>query len=71
VRTAEDTQLFQIITVDGGELRYEARTATNRLYDAFTLRKREGRANELVESLPVESRRSPKPAKTPAAGGGE
>ena len=62
VRTAEDTQLFQIITVDGGELRYEARTATNRLYDAFTLRKREGRANELLETLPLETRRPPKAA---------
>jgi 3',5'-cyclic AMP phosphodiesterase CpdA len=62
VRTAEDTQLFQIITVDGGELRYEARTATNRVYDAFTLRKREGRANELLETLPLETRRPPKAA---------
>ncbi|MEY4006013.1 MAG: hypothetical protein RLZZ221_2109 [Verrucomicrobiota bacterium] len=58
-RFAEDTQLYQIITVDGDELRYEARTATNRLYDAFTLRKRAGRANELVEALPPENRRPP------------
>lgn len=57
VRTAEDTQLFQVITVDGGELRYEARTATGRLYDAFTLRKRPGAANELIEALPRENRR--------------
>jgi 3',5'-cyclic AMP phosphodiesterase CpdA len=33
----EDTQLFQVIRVDGGHLRYEARTATGRLYDAFEL----------------------------------
>ena len=58
-RFAEDTQLYQIITVDGDELRYEARTATNRLYDAFALRKRAGRANELVEALPPETRRPP------------
>ena len=57
VRTGEDTQLFQVITIDGDELRYEARTATNRLYDAFTLRKRRGRANELLETLPAERRR--------------
>jgi hypothetical protein len=57
VRTAEDTQLFQIITVDADELRYEARTATARLYDAFTLKKRPGRANELIETLPRERRR--------------
>jgi 3',5'-cyclic AMP phosphodiesterase CpdA len=63
VRAAEDTQLFQVITIDGGELRYEARTATGRLYDAFTLKKRAGLANELVEpqALPPERRRPPAP----------
>jgi 3',5'-cyclic AMP phosphodiesterase CpdA len=59
VRFAEDTQLFQIITVASDELRFEARTATNRLYDAFTLKKRAGRPNELIEALPPESRRPP------------
>ena len=34
---AEDTQLFQVIRIDGDTLRYEARTATGRLYDAFSL----------------------------------
>lgn len=58
VRTAEDTQLFQIITIDGDELRYEARTAVNRLYDAFTLKKRPGQPNQLIESLPPEVRRT-------------
>ena len=33
----EDTQLFQVIRIDGDRLRYEARTATGRLYDAFEL----------------------------------
>ena len=41
-RSAEDTQLYQIITVDGDTLRYEARTAVGDLYDAFDLRKRPG-----------------------------
>ena len=58
VRTAEDTQLFQIITIDGDELRYETRTAVNRLYDAFTLKKRPGQPNQLIESLPPEVRRT-------------
>lgn len=58
VRSAEDTQLFQVITVDGDELRYEARTATGRLYDAFTLQKRAGRPNALLEALPPERRRT-------------
>lgn len=57
VRTAEDTQLFQVITVDGEALRYEARTATGQLYDAFTLRKRGDQPNELIEALPRENRR--------------
>jgi len=57
VRTAEDTQLYQIIKVGLDELHYEARTATGRLYDAFTLKKQAGRANALVESLPPENRR--------------
>ena len=34
---AEDTQLFQVLRIDGSRLRYEARTATGRLYDAFEL----------------------------------
>ncbi|MEN1928071.1 metallophosphoesterase family protein [Luteimonas sp. MJ250] len=34
---AEDTQLFQVVRIDGDTLRYEARTATGRLYDAFSL----------------------------------
>jgi 3',5'-cyclic AMP phosphodiesterase CpdA len=59
VRAAEDTQLFQIITVSGQTLRFEARTATNRLYDSFTLNKVPGSPNVLVETLPLESRRQP------------
>jgi len=67
-RTAEDTQLFQIVEIDGDELRYESRTAIGGLYDGFTLRKREGRANELIprEGLLPERRRPPKPAPAPA-----
>jgi hypothetical protein len=33
----EDTQLFQVLRFDGDRMRYEARTATGRLYDAFEL----------------------------------
>jgi hypothetical protein len=60
-RVAEGTQLYQIITIDGRELRYEARTARGELYDAFTLRKREGKPNELIEQIPdtPERRRAP------------
>lgn len=36
-RAAENTQLFQVIRVDGDTLSYEAYTATGELYDAFDL----------------------------------
>lgn len=49
VRTAANTQSFQTITIDGDELRYAAHTATGRHFDAFTLRKRSGARNELIE----------------------
>ncbi len=63
-RVAEDTQLYQIVTVDGAKLRYEARIATGRLYDAFTLNKRIGQTNELIEQVPdaPERRRNAKAA---------
>lgn len=61
-RVAEDTQLYQIIHVSDTALRYEARAATGRLYDAFTLEKRAGRPNALIELLPPENRRAPERA---------
>ena len=51
-RVAEDTQLYRIIHIDGTRLRFEARTAIGKRYDAFELRKRPGQINELIEILP-------------------
>jgi acid phosphatase type 7 len=51
-RIAEDTQLYQVITIDGDQLKFEARTALGTLYDAFTLTKRTGQPNELRELAP-------------------
>jgi len=51
-RAAEDTQLFQIITIDGEQLLYEARTATWELYDGFVLRKEPGARRALIEQMP-------------------
>ncbi|HOA72378.1 MAG TPA: metallophosphoesterase family protein [Phycisphaerae bacterium] len=64
-RAAEDTQLYQIISIDGTTLRYEARTAVGDVYDAFTLKKRPGQPNEMIEQVPStpERRRPPKPEK--------
>jgi hypothetical protein len=62
-RQAEDTQLFQVIHVDGDKLAYEAFCADGSLYDAFTLTKREGQPNQLTEQVPdrPERLRPPKP----------
>jgi 3',5'-cyclic AMP phosphodiesterase CpdA len=49
-RQLANTQLYQIIHVDGDRLRYEARTAVGDLYDAFTLVKQPGKINRLIES---------------------
>lgn len=49
VRRAEDTQLYQIVSIDRDQLHFEARTAVGALYDAFTLVKRDGMPNELIE----------------------
>ena len=51
-RAAEDTQLYQIITINEGELQFEAKTAKGELYDAFTLKKRPGQTNQLIEQKP-------------------
>lgn len=52
IRKAEDTQLFQVIRIDGESLRYESRTARGILYDAFELRKRKRGPNQLVNLIP-------------------
>ena len=56
-RAAENTQLYQIITVDGDELRFEARTATGELYDAFRLNKRPAKSTS--SSTNAEDARTP------------
>jgi len=58
-RTGEGIQLYQIIHVEADELQYEARTANGELYDAFTLIKRPGKSNELINEIPstLESRK--------------
>ena len=45
---AEDTQLFQVLRFDGPVMRYESRTATGRLFDAFELHDDNG-GKRLVE----------------------
>ncbi|MCU0708437.1 MAG: metallophosphoesterase family protein [Pirellula sp.] len=57
VRVAEDTQLYQVIHIDGMELRYEARTATGEIYDAFVLEKTIGEPNRLTEAKDLMAQR--------------
>jgi 3',5'-cyclic AMP phosphodiesterase CpdA len=67
-RSAEDTQLYQIIHIGGDTLRYEARTAVGEVYDAFTLQKQPGDINKLVEqTLSTPERRRPAAQPMPAA----
>ena len=51
-RVAEDTQLYQIIHIDGNSLRYESRTAIGDLYDGFVLNKVPGKVNTMLEIAP-------------------
>ena len=46
---AENTQLYQIIDIDGDNLRFRAFTATGDLYDEFLLQKRTDEPNLLIE----------------------
>jgi 3',5'-cyclic AMP phosphodiesterase CpdA len=55
-RTAENTQLYQIIEIDDKALNFKAYTATGQLYDAFSLEKSAGNPNRLREILPPENR---------------
>ena len=48
-RGAENTQLYQVISVSGNTLRYRAKTAVGDLYDAFDLVKQPGKPNKLIE----------------------
>jgi len=51
-RRAEDTQLYQLIRVERDRIVYEARTAAGEKYDAFELRKRAGKPNQLIDQNP-------------------
>jgi 3',5'-cyclic AMP phosphodiesterase CpdA len=52
-RTAENTPFFQVISIDGDTLHYEARTSTGLLYDAFRIEKSDRGPNKVTE-LPTD-----------------
>ncbi len=51
-RAAENTQLYQVISVGQDTLRYQAFTTTGELYDAFDLVKRRGERNLVLDRTP-------------------
>ncbi|SHN31901.1 Calcineurin-like phosphoesterase [Cyclobacterium lianum] len=48
-RAAENTQLFQVINIEGDKLSFESYTAVGDLYDAFDLEKQEDGTNKFIE----------------------
>jgi len=54
-RAAENTQLFQVISISDNLLRCQSITATGDIYDAFDLVKKEGRESTLINRIPPNS----------------
>ncbi|WP_273209071.1 purple acid phosphatase family protein [Runella zeae] len=52
-RAASNTQLYQIVSVDGAKLSYQSYTVTGELYDAFQLVKNPKGKNTLVDQSPT------------------
>ena len=51
-RKAHNTQLFQIITIDGNTLSFQSYMANGEIYDAFDLKKRNRKPNKLINRIP-------------------
>jgi acid phosphatase type 7 len=56
-RRGQNTQLFQLITIEGNLLKYNAFTATGELYDSFELKKGKNGINKLTEKTPAMAER--------------
>jgi len=52
-RVAGNTQLYQVISINGNRLNYEAKTADGALYDAFTLDKLANGNKKLTNKIPA------------------
>lgn len=53
-RAAVNTQLYQVIDIDGDTLKFNAYTVTNKLYDAFELHKESNQFNSIKEIISSE-----------------
>ncbi len=56
-RRGMNTQLFQLITIEGDLLKYNSFTATGELYDSFELKKGKSGINKLSEKTPAMAER--------------
>lgn len=54
-RAAEDTQLFQVITIQEDTLKYKAVTVTGDTYDSFMLIKQNDKPNKLINTFPMDT----------------
>lgn len=52
-RIGEDMQLYQIVRVEAERLRFESRTVTGELYDAFDIERRADGQKRLIERTPA------------------
>lgn len=51
-KVAEDTQLYQVINIEADQLSYESRTVTGKLYDAFTVQRKQN-GSKVLQNVPV------------------
>ncbi|MEO0339446.1 MAG: metallophosphoesterase family protein, partial [Bacteroidota bacterium] len=51
-RAAANTQLYQLITIEGDELRFKAYTTADELYDAFIIAKQADGSNRFIDQAP-------------------
>ena len=54
-RLGENIQLFQVISISGNSLSYQALTVTGELYDAFNLLKEENGKKRFIEKIPPDA----------------
>ncbi|WP_158302115.1 purple acid phosphatase family protein [Paenibacillus mesophilus] len=50
-KALQNTQLYQLVHVDGDVLRYDARTATGKPFDAFEIRKLPNGKKQMIETM--------------------
>lgn len=52
VRAGEDIQLFHTVRVEEEKIHFESKTATGKIYDAFTILKKDNNPNVIIDRIP-------------------